>query len=77
MVREYRKGRPIAEILEDPYVRAWSTAEERASLLKRPNVASAIREHAMAEMRPTDRPDDAKMGPPTHWRESRSSAPSH
>jgi hypothetical protein len=30
VLREYGRGRRLAEILEDPYVRAWSTPEERA-----------------------------------------------
>jgi hypothetical protein len=44
VLREYRKGRPVAEILEDPYIRGWSTPEEREKLLERPNVISAIGE---------------------------------
>ena len=51
VLREYQKGRPCAEILEDPYLRAWSTPEERARLLERPNVVSAIGEQATAELR--------------------------
>lgn len=51
VLREHRKGRPLVEILEDPYVRAWSTPEERARLLERPNVVAAIGEHALADLR--------------------------
>ena len=53
VLREYRRGRPFAEILEDPYIRAWSTPEERARLLERPNVVSAIGEQARADLRAT------------------------
>jgi hypothetical protein len=53
VLREYRKGRPLDEILEDPYVRGWSTPEERARLLERPNVVAAIGEHASDDLRAT------------------------
>jgi len=53
VLREYRKGRSLAEILEDPYMLAWSTPEERARLLERPNVVAAIGEHAVADLRAT------------------------
>lgn len=51
VLREHRKGRPFFEILEDPYVRAWSTPEERARLLERPGVVAAVGEHAIADLR--------------------------
>lgn len=53
VLREYRKGRALAEILEDPYIRAWSTPDERARLLDRPNVVGAIGEHAISDLRKT------------------------
>lgn len=53
VLREHEKGRPLAEILEDPYVRAWSTQEERARLVERPNVVAAIGEHTLADLRAT------------------------
>lgn len=53
VLREYKKGRPFAEILEDPYVRAWSTPEERARLLERPNVVATIGEQLTAELTAT------------------------
>jgi hypothetical protein len=51
VLREHRKGRPFAEILEDPYVRAWSTREERARLLENPDVVAAVGEQAIADLR--------------------------
>ena len=51
VLREHQKGRPFIEILEDPYVRAWSTPEERARLLDRPNVVAAVGEQAIAGLR--------------------------
>jgi hypothetical protein len=51
VLREHAKGRPFAEILEDPYVRAWSTPQERARLLERPEVIAAIGEHAVADLK--------------------------
>lgn len=53
VLREHRKGRPLAEILDDPYVRAWSTAEERGRLLERPDVVAAVGEDALADLRAT------------------------
>jgi hypothetical protein len=51
VLREHEKGRAFAEILEDPYVRAWSTPQERARLLERPTVIAAVGEHAVADLR--------------------------
>ncbi|HEY3549755.1 MAG TPA: hypothetical protein VGK69_01700 [Gaiellaceae bacterium] len=53
VLREHRKGRALADILEDPYIRAWSTSEERARLLERPSVVAAIGEQALADLRTT------------------------
>jgi hypothetical protein len=51
VLREHQKGRAFAEILDDPYVLAWSTLEERARLLERPSVVAAVGEHAIADLR--------------------------
>lgn len=51
VLREHRRGRAIAEILEDPYVRSRTTPLERARLLERPDVVAAIGEHVAAELR--------------------------
>ncbi|HEX6762773.1 MAG TPA: hypothetical protein VF094_08240 [Gaiellaceae bacterium] len=42
VLHEHRKGRALADILEDPYIRSWSTPEERARLLERPAVVAVI-----------------------------------
>jgi hypothetical protein len=55
VLREHARGRPLAEILEDPYVRNRSTPEERARLLDLPEVVAALGEHALAELRRTVR----------------------
>jgi hypothetical protein len=51
LLREHQNGRAFAEILEDPYVQAWSTPAERARLLERPEVVAAVGEHALADLR--------------------------
>jgi hypothetical protein len=51
VLREHRKGRSFAEILEDPYVRAWSTPEERARLLERPKLVAALGDHAITDLK--------------------------
>jgi len=38
VVREHHRGRPLAEILGDPYVRNRTTPQERARLLDNPDV---------------------------------------
>lgn len=53
VLREHRKGRALSEIFEDPYMRGWSTPEERARLLERPNVVAAIGEQTVADLRAT------------------------
>jgi hypothetical protein len=50
VLREHQKGRALGEILEDPYVRAWSTPAERARLLERPNVVAAIGDQAIRDL---------------------------
>ena len=42
VLREHRRGRPLAEILDDPYVRNRATPEELARLLDRPEVIHAL-----------------------------------
>jgi hypothetical protein len=63
VLREHQKGRPFAEILDDPYVRAWSTAEERARLVERPNVIAALGDNALADLRAAAAAHGAGGGP--------------
>jgi len=51
VLREHEKGRAFAEILEDPYVQAWSTPAERARLLERPEVVAAVGKRALADLK--------------------------
>jgi len=51
VLREHQRGRPFAEILDDPYVQAWSTPEERARLVDRPSLVAALGESAVADLR--------------------------
>jgi hypothetical protein len=51
VLREHADGRPLGEILEDPYVRGWSTPTERRRLLERPELVSALGEQSLAELR--------------------------
>jgi hypothetical protein len=48
---EVGRGRSLADVLDDSYVRNRSTAEERARLLERPEVVAAIGEQALSELR--------------------------
>jgi hypothetical protein len=56
VLREHARGRPFAEILEDPYVRNRSTPEERTRLLDRPEVVAAFGESSLDEPKETARP---------------------
>ena len=51
VLREHARGRPLAEIFDDPYVRNRSTPEERARLLERPEVVAAIGDNVLQELR--------------------------
>src|SRR4051812_41926383 len=51
VLREHRRGRPLAEILDDPYVRNRSTPEERRRLLDEPEVVAALGDNALDELR--------------------------
>jgi hypothetical protein len=49
--RECGRGRPLEEVLADPYVRNRSTPEQRARVLDRPEVIEAVGESAVTEMK--------------------------
>jgi len=51
VLREHARGRPLAEIFDDPYVRNWSTPEERKRLLDLPEVVAALSENTLEELR--------------------------
>ena len=42
VIREHERGRPLAEILEDPYIKNRTTPQERARRLDRPEVVRAL-----------------------------------
>ena len=51
VIREHERGRTLAEILDDPYVRNRLTPNEQARLLDRPEVIRAIGDDVVAETR--------------------------
>ncbi|MBD0290043.1 MAG: hypothetical protein ICV74_02210 [Thermoleophilia bacterium] len=51
VVREHGQGRPVDEILNDPYLKNRATEEQRIRLLERPEVIRAIGEHTAAVAR--------------------------
>jgi hypothetical protein len=51
VIREHGRGRALAEILEDPYVRNRCTEAEIARLLDRPEVIHALGEPMVATER--------------------------
>jgi hypothetical protein len=51
VIREHERGRPLAEILEDPYVRNRTTPHERERLLDRPELIRAIGDDVIASVR--------------------------
>jgi glycerol-3-phosphate dehydrogenase (NAD(P)+) len=48
---ELGRGRPLAEILEDPYIRNRSTPEQRARILDNPDVIRALGESTVQDAR--------------------------
>lgn len=48
VIREHERGRPLGEILDDPYVRNRCTREQAARLLDRPEVIHALGETTVA-----------------------------
>jgi hypothetical protein len=51
VLREHTRGRPLAEIFEDPYVRNRSTSQERARLFEHPEVVAAVGQNVLEELR--------------------------
>ena len=48
VIREHERGRPLSEILDDPYVRNRCAPQEVARLLERPEVVRALGETTVA-----------------------------
>jgi hypothetical protein len=48
LIREHRSGRPLQEILDDPYLKNRATDEQRLRLLERPDVIRAVGEDVAA-----------------------------
>ena len=44
VIREHERGRPLSEILDDPYIKYRTTPSERERLLDRPEVIRALGE---------------------------------
>jgi hypothetical protein len=42
VIREHERGRPLEEILDDPYIKNRTTPSERDRLLDRPEVIRAL-----------------------------------
>ena len=51
VIREHGRGRPLAEILEDPYIQNRATPQQRARLLDRPEIVHALGETAIDDAR--------------------------
>jgi hypothetical protein len=51
VIREHERGRSLAEILEDPYVRNRTTPQERERLLDRPEVIRALGDDVIGQAR--------------------------
>ena len=48
VIREHARGRSLAEILDDPYIRNRATPQQQARLLDRPEVIHALGEETVA-----------------------------
>jgi hypothetical protein len=51
VLREYARGRPLSDVLADPYVRNRATPEQRARLLEEPELVAAIGEQVTADLK--------------------------
>jgi hypothetical protein len=51
VIREHERGRSLAEVLDDPYVRNRATPNEVARILDRPEVIHALGETVVAPER--------------------------
>ena len=53
VIREHDRGRTLAEILEDPYVRNRLTPPQRERLLDRPELIQALGDDTVSAVRDT------------------------
>jgi hypothetical protein len=53
VIREHERGRTLDEIMDDPYVRNRTTAEQRARLLDNPAIVQAIGRDVVESTRAT------------------------
>ena len=51
VTREHRRGRALAEILEDRYVQNRLTPQQQARLLDRPDIVKTLGEHDVDDAR--------------------------
>jgi hypothetical protein len=51
VIREHGRGRPLEDVLADPYVRNRSTPDQRARLLERTDVVEAIGGHTVEDLK--------------------------
>ena len=51
VIREHERGRSLAEILQDPYIRNRLSPQQQARLLDRPDVIRAIGQDTVASAR--------------------------
>jgi hypothetical protein len=49
LTREHERGRPLREIVDDPYVRNRATPNEVARILERPEVVEALGSGTVSE----------------------------
>ena len=52
VIREHERGRPLVEILEDPYIRNRTTPNERQRILDRPEIIRALGHDVVESARP-------------------------
>jgi hypothetical protein len=50
-LRQVRIGRPLAEVLEDPYVINRASPLERRALLEEPKIVDAVRDDVLNDLR--------------------------
>lgn len=51
VIRECSRGKSLDEVLNDPYIRNRTNAEQRSRLLDRPDVVARVGENALEELR--------------------------